>query len=58
MVILLSAIGVVIVIIYFFATYDYDLWMNIIASASVFLVGLALIYLIVERRINEEKRAR
>lgn len=58
LVILLSIIGIITVIIYFFATHDSNLWMNLVASASVFLVGLALIYLIVERRINEEKRAR
>ncbi len=58
LVILLATVGIVAVIIYYFATHDSNLWMNIVASASVFLVGLALIYLIVERRINEEKRAR
>lgn len=55
---MLATVGIVAVIIYYFAIHDSNLWMNIVASASVFLVGLALIYLIVERRINEERRAR
>ena len=55
---MLATVGIVAVIICYFATHDSNLWMSIVASASVFLVGLALIYLIVEKRINEEKRAR
>lgn len=58
LVILLAVLSVIAVIIYYLVTQDSSLWMNIVASASVFLVGLALIYLIVEQRINEERRAR
>ena len=58
LVISLAIVGILLVIIYYFATQDSNLWVNIIASASVFLVGLVPIYLILEQRIKEEKRAR
>ena len=58
MVTLLAIVGSGVAIIWYFATHDSNLWTSIIASASVFLIGLVLIYLLIEKRINEEKRAR
>jgi hypothetical protein len=57
-VILLASVGIIAVILYYLTTHDSNLWTNIVATVSGFLVGLIPIYLIVERRINEEKRAR
>lgn len=58
LVILLAAIGIFIIVIYYFITEDSNLRTNIIASASIFLIGLIPIYLIVESRIKEERRRR
>jgi len=55
---ILSTAGVVTGIVYFLTTRNSDLWVNIIASVSVFLGGLFLIYMVVDRRIKAEKEAR
>ena len=58
LVIALSIIGILIAATYYIYTKESSFWPSIITSVSTFLVGLALIYLVVERRINEEKRAK
>jgi hypothetical protein len=45
-------------IIYYLVTRDSSLSTSIVASVSILLVGLAIVYLIVENRIKQERRAR
>jgi len=58
LVILLAIVGIILVVTYYLITREFNLWTGIVATMFGFLVGLVPVYLIVERRINEEKKAR
>lgn len=50
--------GIILLIVYYFATGDTNLWPSLVATVFGLCVGLTLVYQIVERKISEERRAR